>query len=210
MKAVILFALTACSFLPATVSAQVVTKGSSNIFIGYGQPNIPKLLVGGLWLNGNQASGVGPYTFAYQYGLADKIALGGQIGYVSGTSGPIGWDDPNAFGGTNTYHYTFSMSIFTALAKFDFHYLKSKSFDLYSGAAAGYGFVRFSFAGIENPDGASVAGGGFIYSVTGIGMRWMFVPNIGVFSDFGYGAMGMVTVGFSAKFGGKEKKWQKW
>ena len=207
-RVAILLALTVCSFaLSNNADAQVVTKGSSNFFIGYGYPNIPKLLVGGLWENGSGASGVGPYTICYQYGIANKLALGGQIGYVSGTSGPISWDDQNAFGGSNTYHYTFSMSIFPAMAKLDYHYLKSKSFDLYSGVALGYGLARISFTGLDNPDGASVSGGGFIYSVNGIGMRWMIFDHVGLFSEFGYGAMGLVTVGFSAKWGGPKRGW---
>ncbi len=208
LRTLILFTFIGYSLTYGTRSAaQVVTQGSSNLYIGFGQPNIPKLLVGGLWEGGSGASGFGPWTVTYQYSPKKKIAVGVQIGYVSGTSGPITWQDPNSFGGTNTYSYTFSMSIFTALCKFDYHYLKSKTFDLYSGVAAGYGFARISFSGIDNPDGATVAGGGFIYSVDGIGMRWMFVPNFGVFTEFGYGAMGIVTFGLSAKFGGKKDWW---
>ena len=208
LKTLILLAFAGYSLTCTThASAQVVTEGSSNLFIGYGAPNIPKLLVGGLWMSGTGASGVGPYTITYQYAPKKKIAVGVQIGYVSGTSGPSSWDDPNAFGGTNTYNYTFSMSIFTALCKFDYHYLKSKTFDMYSGVAAGYGFARISFSGIDNPGGATVSGGGFIYSVNGLGLRWMFAPSVGVFSEFGYGAMGIVTFGLSAKFGGKKDWW---
>ncbi len=188
-------------------SAQPVPKGSSNIFLGYGAPNLPALFVGAF--SGTGSTGHGPYTFTYQYGIAKNFALGFQIGYVDGVSNPIQWD--NSYNGySSTLYYTLNMSILTVMAKSDYHYSKNKHNDFYSGVSVGYGIISLSVTGHQDPTAESLKFIALLYSVTAFGYRHMFSDNIGVFNELGYGVMGFETFGASFRFGGKKTyDWQK-
>jgi len=187
---------------PSHASAQAVPKGSSNIFLGYGAPNLPALFVGAF--SGTGAKGHGPYTFTYQYGIAKNFALGFQVGYVDGVSNPIRWDD-NYAGYSSTLYYTLNMSILTVMAKSDYHYSKSKRNDFYSGVAVGYGIISISVNGHGDPTAETLKFPALLYSVTAFGYRHMFTDNIGVFNELGYGVMGFETFGASFRFGGKKR-----
>ncbi len=216
IKALVMTAATVfCSILNGSqLSAQVVSKGSSQIFIGYGAPNLPAVALGVLLapissiadpisaiLKHDGVSGTGPYTFSYQYGVFKRLAVGVQLGYVSAITDPITWETQDPFMGTYRHSYTAKISIFTAMAKMDYHYLKSNNVDLYSGFAVGYGQAKLTVAGDGDPNMATVQGSGFIYSVNALGFRYMVGGNIGAFAEFGYGFMGLATFGISAKFG---------
>ena len=179
-------------------NSQVVTQGSSHIFVGYGLPNIPAMLVTALGAGGG--SSFGPFVASYQYGVIDKLAIGGQIGYASGTSSDQTWTE---FNGSSivTQHYSLTLSIVTVMAKADYHYLSSDKADLYSGLMVGYGIASVSTSGTKDPSGATISAGGTSYAITAIGFRYIFTDNIGAYADLGYGVNGIITVGVSAKFG---------
>ncbi len=214
-KIIFLLALTSlCSFVnKSRLYAQVVTQGSVHFFAGYGYPNYPALVLGtvstgislaGLNQNSDAVQGSGPYTFGLLFGVAKKLDVGIQMGYVGATSTLLEWEMPDPSTGTlKKYSYRMGLSIITAMAKIDYHYLKSNRADVYTGVAAGYGSLKVNTTGDADPNMPKIQVGGFIYSMTALGLRYMFAGNLGAFTELGYGAMGYVTAGISAKFGGK-------
>ncbi len=176
-------------------NSQVVSKGSSHVFLGYGMPNIPALAVTSYGTGGG--SSFGPFVASYQYGVADKILIGGQLGYASGTSAEQSWYDNNSTKQT----YSFTLSVITVMAKADYHYLRSDKADLYSGLMVGYGIASLSTTGTKNPLSTDISAGGSIYAITALGFRYMFTDMIGAYADLGLGINGFLTVGASAKFG---------
>ncbi len=207
---------TAMSVIVATVlclgvsensGAQVMRKGSMNLFFGYGAPNIARSYVKGLETPTTTeivASGRGPFTFTGQYAASNKLAVGVQFGYQSGLSAPLSWEQPNNVGGTDTRRYTMHMRIYTFMAKADFHYTKGRFLDVYSGASVGYGIAHVQYNGTEDPEAIKDFGSlkGLAYSINAIGFRVMLPQHVGAFAEFGYGVLGFATVGISVKTGG--------
>ena len=177
-------------------NSQVVSKGSSHIFVGYGAPNIPALVVTILGAGGG--SSFGPFVASYQYGVIDKLAIGGQIGYASGSSSDLTWTDNTT---STIQHFSYTLSLITVMAKADYHYLSSDKADLYSGLMVGFGIANLSTSGTKDPLGANISAGGPTYAVTAIGFRYLFTDNLGAYADLGYGMNGIITLGLSAKFG---------
>ncbi len=98
-----------------------------------------------------------------------------------------------------------NIRLYTLLAKVDYHYTKGRFVDVYSGLSAGYGIAHVVYEGIEDPSALKAFGSlkGFTYSINAIGFRLMFPKHIGAYAEFGYGVVGMATVGLSIKTGGK-------
>lgn len=230
IKALVLLAATGfCTILNGSqLSAQVVSKGSSQIFIGYGAPNFPAVILGvaswgsailgavgttataGAVTESDNLTSMGPYTFCYQYAPVNRLAVGLQLGYTS-ASDEIKWQYNDPLLGTFNYSYSLKLSMFTAMVKIDYHYLKSSRADLYSGAAGGYGSIKYSITGNEDPGGPKQQTvGGFTWAVNLIGFRYLIGGNIGAFGELGLGYMGLATIGISAKLGDhKAGGWQK-
>lgn len=196
------FTILICSFFLATTShAQVQVPGSSHFFIGYGYPALgadAKALFG----TGTVQSSIGPFMAAYQYAVNQKLAVGIMAQYASATSTPIKWTDFLQ----QTYDYNWSLSILTITAKVDFHYLRSRKFDLYTGFAFGIGRSQAIQNGQVNPDIQNQAVNQVGYAVNALGLRYMFLRHLGIFMEAGYGNVSMVTVGLSSILG-NNRKW---
>ncbi len=192
-----LFAIAALALATSfSSSAQVVEEGTSHVFLGYGAPNFPGLLFTALG-SGSGGSSIGPLVLSYQYGIKDKISIGGQIGYCSATSPSLTGVDAN-FKATS---YTYSMSLINIMAVGNYHYLESDRADLYSGLGVGYGIITTSTDGNPGVGPTAIPTiAGTTYQLNLLGFRYMFSDNIGAYTELGFGLNGLAQVGLSAKF----------
>lgn len=131
-------------------------------------------------------TGFPPLTIGLQYGIEDKISVGGLVGYTSSSS--------DFFYGKWSYSYV------VIAARGEYHFLdnpKTTNLDAYGGLTLGYAIVSSSFeesaAYVDYPFRTSTSGS---YGVVGIhaGVRYYFNPNIAVVGELGYG-IGYLTVG---------------
>lgn len=124
-----------------------------------------------------------PISIGFQYGIDEKISIGGILGY---SSSKYGWED-----------WQWKYSYIVIGARGEYHFLESSNkLDAYAGATLGYNIVS-----VSEPSGYSVYGGYeaessyMIYGVH-VGARYAVSDKIGVFGELGYG-IGYLTVGAS-------------
>ncbi len=127
-----------------------------------------------------------PISVGFQYGLEDKISVGGIVGFSTSSYGYEDWK----------WDYTYII----IGARGEYHFLEpSNKLDAYAGITAGY-----NIASVSEPDGYKNYWGGyeaessyFIYGVH-VGARYAVSDKIGIFGELGYG-IGYRTVGATFK-----------
>lgn len=127
-----------------------------------------------------------PISFGFQYGVHEKISVGGIIGYTSSTQ--------DAFLNRN---YNWKYSYIVIGARGEYHFLENVDrVDGYGGATLGYNIVTVSEPfGYNGPYNAS---GSYLLLGVHVGGRYYFNPNIAAFAELGYG-LGYLTVGVAFK-----------
>ena len=119
----------------------------------------------------------------YKYFVAEKIAIGGTVGY-NGRAKPfnyINWD-----------RRYYGIKVVTLAGESAFYFLKKRNTAIY--ALAGMGCF---FAGADGNNNADYNNFGLTLQVTPIGVR--FGKKIGGFAELGYGYKGLVNVGINAQ-----------
>ncbi len=130
-----------------------------------------------------------PISVGFQYGLEDKISIGGIIGYTSSSY------DFGSWYGTD-YKWTYSYILIGARG--EYHFLdNSENMDGYGGATLGYAITS-----VSTPSG--YYGGGYTagtsYMLFGVhvGLRYYLSPTVAIFGEAGYG-VGYITAGVAFK-----------
>ncbi|MGE5431245.1 MAG: outer membrane protein [Syntrophomonadaceae bacterium] len=132
---------------------------------------------------------VPPISLGFQYGIEDKISVGGILGYASST---VDW---GYFGSDYSWKYTY----FLIAARGEYHFLETiKNLDGYAGLTVGYNIVSFTEPTGYSGYGYSASGSYAVFGVHG-GVRYFFNPNFAVFGELGYG-LGILTAGIAYKF----------
>jgi hypothetical protein len=119
--------------------------------------------------------GFPPIFAGFQYGLEDKISVGGLVGF-STSSDDFGY-------GKWTYTYIFIG------ARGEYHFLEhSDNIDAYAGITLGYDIVSSSVTWKEEHVGYNWSASGS-YALWGfhIGAKYYFNPKIAAFAEVGYG-----------------------
>lgn len=168
--------------LPLNINAS--KKGSTDINLGLGYG------VAGMYGN----AGFPPISAGIQFSVDKSISIGAIIGYSTSS-----YDFPSISftypytSKTYTWKYTYIM----VGLRGEYHFLKdSKDVDAYVGATLGYNAVSFS----DNAGGKTIMGyapgAGYVLYGGHIGIKYLFSPSIGVFSELGYG-LGYFTGGLT-------------
>lgn len=161
-------------------NAQMFQKGNLDLNLGV---SVGSTLTGG----SGYSTSIPPLSVAVDYGVTDKISVGGFLGYSS-----AGYK----FGGFGTtYEWKYTYTVFGVRGAY--HFDLTEKLDTYAGALLGYNLVSVTapsdFAGVGYEAAASsVALGAFI------GARYRFTEKIGVFAELGYG-LGFLTLGLNVK-----------
>lgn len=208
----------------SSLKAQIASKGSSFLSLGYGFPSATQLLGSRTpylpTAQGTQATGdfkfrgFGPIHVRYEYMLGNRVGLGlsinAEFGHFNLNSTFL--DANNAL---KTSNNKFQFNSFNTLGRFNFHFLKnSKYLDLYWSSGIGFGKSKCSW--IENPDiNASdpieqkgikefedYVNGAFpgLDMEHVLGLRWAMSPNAGLYIEAGK-SKSIIQIGIFGKMG---------
>jgi hypothetical protein len=154
---------TALALLAFQMTNAQIEEGTSMITIGAGIS--PTFYSGG----GFEAT-LPPLEASYEYGISDKITIGGFAGYAGAEFRSAG------FG----YDYTYLL----AGALGNYHFVNSETFDVYVGAKLGY--VNVSAKEVGTAFGVGAEASGVLYGGQ-LGARYWFSDSIAVNVEAGYG-----------------------
>jgi opacity protein-like surface antigen len=200
VSALFLFAVSSKSIAQDDNGGAWGGQGTIVVNAGYGFGNIWKNLFkfGSLYTS-NSVKATGPLALGFEYGVAEKIGIGLQLGYSQIKSTAT---DKDGIAPGKDYIETSKLTAIQALARANYHFGSSAKFDPYIGLGVGYGNFKFS---VTDNDPASVST--FNISVPGafgfsgaLGARYYFSPNIGIYAEVGYVSGSVAQAGLVAKF----------
>jgi hypothetical protein len=188
-KFTLMFALIAMTVLGA--HAQVFEQGSGNLNfgIGFGSP----------FIFASSKSTLPPISASYEYGVTEKIGVGGLIGYTASSYEFQTLNlDPNSSSLYTNIKTTYSYLIIGARG--NYHFVNKDKIDVYAGAMLGYNVASAKTK--ETPDDpfynydtGSIGG----FAIGGhLGLRYMFSDKIGAFTEVGYN-VGYFNLGVTVK-----------
>lgn len=151
-------------FLSMHMAAQFET-GSQRLHFGVG--------IGSGYAGSGLKTAIPPIHASYEYGISEKIGVGGLIGYTSSTA-------DYAFFGEAKYSYLIIG------ARGNYHFLNTSEYDVYAGAMLGFNraSVKFEnegdFFGVEPTADSGVIFGGYV------GGRYNLSEKFTAFAEVGY------------------------
>ncbi len=188
-----LFAAAFAMFTGA-VNAQSFEKGKVIISGGYGFGNLTKALFKTYQDEaGYKATSLGPIFGKFEYAVSDKIGIGVNVAHIGvGVSYDVETSEgvsQNKFKWNNT----------SVLARLNLHFAKSEKLDAYWGAGLGYRFGGMKWESQTDDTSAEFPFVNPFGFETTIGVRYYFIPNLGVYAEAGI-AKAPIQFGLSAAF----------
>jgi hypothetical protein len=177
IKTALLAAVAAVCIMNA--NAQVYEQGAKQLNLGIG--------LGSTLSGSGLKSALPPLGVSFEYGLKEKISVGGYLGYASATQETFGWKW--------TYNYVI------VGARGSYHFAGSDKLDPYVGLLVGYNVASVKAekpSGYTGPDLPAASAGGVIIGGH-LGARYMFTDKIGAFGELGYG-IAYLQLGLTTKF----------
>jgi outer membrane protein W len=162
-----------------TANAQAYEQGSKQLNVGIG--------LGSTLTGSGLKSTIPPIGLSFEYGLKEKISVGGYLGYAGASQETFGWK----------WTYTYIV----VGARGSYHFATTDKLDPYVGVLLGYNAASVKAekpAGYTGPDLPSASAGGVIVGGH-LGARYMFSDKIGAFGELGYG-IAYLQLGLTAKF----------
>lgn len=182
-----------------TVNAQSFEKGKVIVSGGYGFGNLSKAILKTYQSEtGYKASSIGPIFGKVEYAVSDKVGIGVNVAHI-GINASYQTSSSDGEGNTTTYNEKFKWNNTSVLARLNLHFAKSEKLDAYWGAGLGYRFGSWKWeseAADTSQDFPFVNPFGF---ETTIGVRYYFIPNLGVYAEAGI-AKAPIQFGLSAAF----------
>jgi len=132
-------------------------------------------------------SGYGAFSFQYQYRVSKVVSIGGVLSF-NPIKSSITFDH-KTFGAISSY-------FITLMPRIDFTYVQRGIFSMYSGFAIGGTYMIMKSNYSNKPDD-STTGFTLGFQVNCVGFR--VGKDISGFAEFGFGSLGIVNFGFSAR-----------
>lgn len=188
-KLFIAFVLTLSLLVSNGINAQAFGgKGSSHLLLGLGLNH--HLTFFGSPINTNSSSSYGSLNVQYEAGIHDYVGLGLASGLeFSGNLGHGYYVYPGYYNNSGYAGLAIPVVFFG-----NFHFLQlindktgknfAEKLDVYAGLSLGTGF---SFALPKRNNPADGAFGMMLIYGANVGVRYYFTPNIGVYTELGYG-----------------------
>lgn len=164
-----LFALAAILISIAT-QAQQFGAGSQRLHLGVG--------IGSPYAYSGSTTTIPPVHASFEYGISDKIGVGGIIGYTSSKY-------EQSF---LTTEYSWKFTYLLVGARGSYHFLTNEKYDVYGGAMLGFNIASAKFESndatlerfVTEPAAGGLAFGGFV------GGRYNFNEKVAAFAEIGY------------------------
>lgn len=186
-------------------SAQSFDEGKSVVTIGYGFPNIITSTFRAAYNTTSHTnysfSAAGPIVLRYEYGLSEKIGFGIAVGY-SMMSLSYNYQDYNTTGILTNYTANVKWNSPSVGARMNIHFATKDKLDPYFGVSAGWSGNTLTYTD-NNPNASknntSISFSPFYFGL-GLGMRYYFTDNIGMYVEFGWDKWALMQAGLSFKF----------
>jgi outer membrane protein W len=184
--------------LGESIKAQEIKKkhyenNRQTISIGHGIGNVWKsFLDKGVSIENYKIKSKGPINLQYDYIFFKNFSVGAIVSYSQ------------IKGSYNNSGFVFSdrLTIFTALARVNYHFIKHKKLDPYLGVGCGY--ILSKYQNNLNTSSTSVPGE-FGYSAQ-VGLNYFILNNVGLFGEVGYLGGSFVQLGFVLNLSPDSKK----
>ena len=180
---------------PSTSKAQAFDEGIGFASLGYGFPNLPKVLFDladfGSFEDEYKSKGFGPIHARFEYGITEKLGIGVSVNY--GNAGSSWVNNTTTSGGTAiAYKESLTYNTINALIRVNWHWVDHDKVDVYSGFGLGYNYVNVKFDS-EDPNTTRTTDGvnelfnliPIGYEAT-VGMRYMFTEALGAYLEAGW------------------------
>ncbi len=200
VSALFMFAVSAKSIAQDDNGGAWGGQGTKVVNLGYGFGNIWKTLFKfSSGFNDSKVTATGPIALGFEYGVAEKIGVGLQLGYGQVKSVAT---DKDGLGAGKDYIETSKLTSIQALVRGNYHFGSSEKFDPYIGLGLGYG--NFKFTVTDNDPSSTSTYKIAVPSAFGfsgaLGARYYFTPNIGIYAEVGYVTGSIAQAGLVAKF----------
>lgn len=165
-----------------------IKKGNYVIMAGHGIGNIWKTYlkqVVNLPGISYDVRSAGPYSLAVEHAFSNRISAGIHAGYSRITGKYAGYGDS----------FTDRLTIFSILARANYHFLRHKKWDLYAGGGIGYVSSKYANSDSDSRDKP----GKFGYSGQ-LGARYIWSSRWGLYAEAGYVGGSFVQVGVTVRF----------
>ena len=166
--------------LGTAANAQMFQKGQIDLNLGV---SIGSTLSGS---GAGYSTSLPPLSASVDYGVTDKISVGGFLGYASSKFKYAGF-------GTD-YEYKYTYTVFGVRGAY--HFDLTEKLDTYAGAMLGYNIVSVTASGDAAVGFAAAASAPALGAF--LGARYRFTEKIGAFAELGYG-LGYLTLGLNVK-----------
>ena len=186
-------------------SAQSFDEGKSVVTIGYGFPNLVTSTFRSLYNTSSHKNyafqAFGPIVARYEYGLSEKIGFGIVAGY-SMMSLSYNYEDYNTSGVLTSYTETVKWSSPSIGGRMSIHFATKDKLDPYFGVSAGWSGNTFTYTDTNPSNSANKTSVSFspFYFGLGLGMRYYFTENIGMYVEFGWDKWALMQAGLALKF----------
>jgi len=204
-KLVTLIAAVGLAFSASNGFAQSWDEGKSSVTVGYGFPNLVTATFRSLYNTSNHTGytfqAMGPIIARYEYGLSEKIGFGLVLGYSS-MSLSYNYEDYNSNGVLTTYTEKLKWSSPTVGGRMSIHFATKDKLDPYFGVSAGWSGNTFTWTD-NNPNNTTTQSSRSFspfYFGLGVGMRYYFTENIGLYVEFGWDKWALMQAGLALKF----------
>lgn len=177
--------------------------GEGKLFasVGYGFPNIQKILYNRLDLEGFSYKGIGPIFVRGEYALSDRIGVGVAINYSQhSVSYTDSYFDSNFVEKQGTV--TVKTNPLSFIGRLNFHFATSEKVDPYFGLGLGYRLqtVKLSSDVPELEAGEGAVTAGFPVTVEAVlGLRYFINEQFGLYTEIGL-TRSLAQLGVVVKF----------
>ncbi len=205
-KLLSIVAATGLALSAFNVSAQAFDEGKSVVTLGYGFPNIITASIRAAYNSTSHTNysfkAFGPMFLRYEYGLSEKIGMGVVLGY-SMASISYDYQDQTTTGATVNYTAKIQWNSPTAGLRFNIHFATKEKLDPYFAVGAGWSGNTLTYTD-NNPNQSKSNNTSMsftpIYFGLGVGLKYYFTENIGMYAEFGFDKWALMQVGLAAKF----------
>ncbi len=180
-----------------TAKAQSAADADFSFSAGYGFPSITKTIFNIADGQNVQTIFIGPVYGKVEYSISETVGFGLNFAYSYGRATYETSDDEID---TLFYNTSFKYKSYSALARFNFHFGDSETFDPYAGVGFGYRNANYSYTS-DDPEyeGKDVDGFNHFGLDFTIGARLFITENIGLYGEVGI-AKSPMQAGIVVKF----------